>query len=105
MYEVLEVMRDRRYRERIFPVVINKAIYDVIDRVNYVKYWQQQYDELDNALKEIKIQNSGKLGEDLKIRQNIASNIAEFLDIVSDMNNPEVEDVYIAIKEGLQKIV
>lgn len=103
MYEVLEVLRDRNFRSKIFPAVIHKSIYNPVNRAGYVKYWQQKYNELENSLQEIGIQNIGKLGEDLKRIQNIASNIADFLDVISDMNNPEIADVKIVIGEKLKE--
>lgn len=42
MYEVLEIMRDRDYRDKIFPVVIFSEIYNPITRAKYVKYWQDE---------------------------------------------------------------
>lgn len=105
MYEVLEVMRDRNYRDKIFPAVINTSIYNPITRANYVKYWQQQYDELNESLQGIGVQNIGKLGDDLKRRQNIAANIAEFLEVISDMNNPAMTDVKIAVEKKIQSFV
>lgn len=101
MYEVLEVLRDRNFRDKIFPAVIDTDIYDSIGRVKYVKYWQQQYNKLKKSLHGIAAQNMGKMGEDLKRAQNIASNIADFLDTISDMNNPEIADVKIVIGEKL----
>lgn len=101
MYEVLEVMRDRYYRDRIFPAVISSGIYSPITRAKYVKYWQDEFRELDSTLKEINVQNLGNLNEDLKRRQDISSNIAEFLDVISDMNNPNIEDVCVIIEEKL----
>lgn len=103
MYEVLEVMRDRNYRDKIFPAVIYLGIYSPITRAKYVKYWQDEFRELESTLKEINVQNLGKLNEDLKRRQDISSNIAEFLDIVSDMNNPNIEDVCVVIEEKLSQ--
>ena len=103
MYEVLEVMRDRNYRDKIFPAVIYSGIYSPVTRAKYVKHWQDEFKELENTLKEINVQNLGKLNEDLKRRQDISSNIAEFLDVVSDMNNPNIEDVCIAIEEKLSQ--
>lgn len=103
MYEVLEVMRDRRFTERIFPVVINSEIYNPVIRAEYVKYWQEEYDKLNDSLQGINVQNLGRLGEDLKRAQDISANIAEFLDKVSDMNNPENENVCAAIEEKLQE--
>lgn len=103
MYEVLEVMRDRNYRDKIFPAVIYSGIYSPVTRAKYVKHWQDEFKELERTLKEINVQNLGKLNEDLKQRQDISSNIAEFLDAVSDMNNPNIADVCISIEEKLRQ--
>ena len=103
MYEVLEVMRDRNYSDKIFPAVIHSEIYSPIIRAKYVKYWQDEFSQLESALKDIDVQNLGKLNEDLKRRQDISSNISEFLDVVSDMNNPNIEDVCVAIEEKLSQ--
>lgn len=101
MYEVLEVMRDRNYNKKIFPVVINSGIYKPAIRAEYVKYWQKEYKDLRMALQEIELQNLGRLGDDLKRAQDISANIAEFLDMVSDMNNPAIGDVCTAIERKL----
>lgn len=103
MYEVLEVMRDRSYRAKIFPAVVYSKIYSPITRAKYVKHWQDEFKELENTLQEINMQNLGKLNEDLKQRQDIASNIAEFLDVICDMNNPNAEDVCVVIEEKLSQ--
>lgn len=103
MYEVLEVMRNRNYSEKIFPVVISSGIYKPMIRAEYVKYWQKEYTELRDSLQGIELQNLGKLGDDLKRAQNISANIAEFLDMVSDMNNPAVGDVCVAIEIKLKE--
>ena len=103
MYEVLEVMRDRNYRDKVFPAVIYSEIYNPITRAKYVKHWQNEFSELESTLKEINVQNLGKLNEDLKRRRDISSNIAEFLDVVSDMNNPNIEDACIVIEEKLSQ--
>ena len=101
MYEVLEVMRDRQYQDKIFPAVVHTGIYKPAIRASYVKHWQAEYEELKHDLEGIGIQNIGRLGEDLKRRQDISANIADFLDLVSDMNNPSISDVCTAIEEHL----
>lgn len=103
MYEVLEVMRDRNYRDKIFSAVIYSEIYYPITRAKYVKYWQDKFKELEDTLKEINVQNLGNLNEDLKRIQDISSNTAEFLDVVSYLNNPNVTDVCINIEEKLSQ--
>lgn len=101
MYEVLEVMRDRKYKDKIFPAVVYKGIYDPLIRANFVKYWQDELLKLRNVINGIDAQNLGPLTEDLKQRQDIASNIATFLGMVSDMNNPQIEDISDAIEKKL----
>jgi hypothetical protein len=101
MYEVLEVMRDRKYKDKIFPVVIYSGIYDPLIRANFVKYWQDELLKLKGVINGIDAQNLGPLTEDLKHRQDIASNIAEFLGMVSDMNNPQIGNVSEAIEKKL----
>lgn len=101
MYEVLQIMRDRNYRDRIFPAVINNEIYDSINRAKYVEYWQDEFKKLEEKLNYLSVQNLGKLPEDLKRRQDISSNIAEFLGVVSDMNNPNINDICEEIEKKL----
>lgn len=103
MYEVLEVMRDRDYKDKIFPAVIFSGIYDPIIRIDYVKYWEEEFIKLKEKLTGLSVENLGRLPEDLKRRQDISSNIANFLDVVSDMNNPNIEDVCVAIEEKLSQ--
>lgn len=102
MYEVIEVMRDDKYKNKIFPAVINHKIYEPIIRANYIKYWENQFNELHNVLAEISTQNLGNLTYDLKRYQDISSNIADFLSLVSDINNPNIADVSKRIEEKLK---
>lgn len=103
MYEILEVMRNRNYKEKIFPAVIDTSIYSPRGRIHYVKYWQKEFGELEEAMKGIETANLGKLPEDLKRAQDIASNIATFLDTVADMNNPQIQDINMAIENKLKE--
>ena len=103
MYEVLEMIKDHKYRNKIFPAVIDSGIYDPIQRIRYVKYWQDKYKKLKNETKEIDIQNLGTLPESLKKYQDIASNITTFIDSISDMNNPNISDITKVIIEKLTK--
>lgn len=101
MYEVLEVIKDRNYKNKIFPVIMNQAVYKPINRSYYVRYWEKEFEQLKNALQGISIQNLGKLNNDLRKFQEISSNIAEFLDAISDMNNPQIDNVADSIEKKL----
>ncbi|MBQ1172983.1 MAG: toll/interleukin-1 receptor domain-containing protein [Lachnospiraceae bacterium] len=101
MYEVMEVMRSKLYEKKIFPVVINKDIYEPIHRAKYIKYWTNKYNELKDELNGIQYDAIGKLGNDLKKIGDIKNNIGDFLDIISNMNNPEIVDVNEEIEKKL----
>lgn len=101
MYEVLEVMRDRKYKDKIFPAVVYTGIYTPAIRADFVKYWQEELSKLKEATNGIAPQNLGPLIENLKQLQDIAANIAEFLERVSDMNNPQIHDIADAIEKKL----
>lgn len=101
MYEVLEVMRDRKYKDKIFPAVIYQGIYNPSIRASFVIYWQDEFSKLKNVVTRINQQNLGPLTNDLKRQQDIASNIAEFLEMVSDMNNPHINNVSDIIEKKL----
>lgn len=103
MYEVLEVMRDRKYKDKIFPAVIYTDIYKSSTKVSFVKYWQNELSKIKEEIKGVEVQNLGKLGNKVKEYQNIASDIADFLEIVSDMNNPNIKNISEAIKNKLPK--
>jgi len=101
MYEVLEVMKDKNYREKIFPAIIDTRIYDSIIKIDYVKYWEDEFKKMEEKLSILSVQNLGRFPEELKRRQNISSNIAEFLNTISDMNNPKVKDICKEIEKKL----
>ena len=103
MYEVLEVMRDRKYRDKIFPAVVATGIYNAGIRAQYVIYWQTEYKKLNASLEGIATENIGNLGKDLKRLRDISSNVAEFLDMVAGMNNPAIKDVCKAIAYKLSE--
>ena len=54
-----------------------------------------------NELSGLEPYELGRSGEDLKQIQEIKTNIANFLDTVSDMNNPQIDDVCVAIEKKL----
>lgn len=102
MFEVLEMMKEQEYKERIFPAVVEQGIYDPIVRANYIKYWDQEYKNLEDTIKEIDLANVTELSEDLKRYKNIATSMGEFLKIVADMNNPNIQEVEIQIEKAIQ---
>ncbi|MBV4420178.1 toll/interleukin-1 receptor domain-containing protein [Clostridium tyrobutyricum] len=102
MYEVLEVMKEKDYENKIFPAVVESSIYSAGGRIPYIKYWEDKFNELRNQISEIDVVNAGSAIDDLKKTQSIRSSIDEFLAEVSDMNNPDVSNINLAIENKLK---
>lgn len=93
MYEVLEVMKERQYSKKIMPVVTNKDIYSFDEQCKYVAYWQDEAKKLHESIKTLDYTNGLPLGIKLKQTEDIARNIAEFLKIITDMKNPDMDNI------------
>jgi hypothetical protein len=106
IYEVLELMKDENYKARILTVVLDSVnIYNSIGRSEYIKYWNDEYKNLEEAIKNINDSISTiKLSEDLKIIREIKDTIGEFMHIVADLNNPGIDDINRDIAMKLRNI-
>jgi len=103
MFEVVEMMKEQKYGSRIFPAVVEQCIYDPLARAEYIGYWQRESDKLEAAIMGLEPVYSAELLVDLKYYKNIASSIGEFLSMVVDMNNPNVQDVEVQIENAILK--
>lgn len=103
MYEVLEVMRDRKYKDKIFPAIIEHKIYRDVNRLEYIKYWEMKYNDFDRRLKEIDTKNISCSVKTLKLYQDIAANIDEFLTDIAYLNNPSISNVPEKILQQLEE--
>ncbi|GLB27541.1 hypothetical protein LXJ15735_37820 [Lacrimispora xylanolytica] len=102
MYEVLEVMKEKKYQTRIFPAVIDSIIYSTDKQFEYVRYWQDRVKTLKLNLSSLEYTNGLALGHELKKAEDISRTIAEFLVTVSDMKNPAINNINDAIYEKLR---
>lgn len=93
MYEVLEIMKEPKYATKIFPAVINLDIYRMEKQIEYVKYWEDRGATLHKNLSTLQYTNGLALGQELKKVKDITGAIGEFMRTVSDMKNPQMQDV------------
>lgn len=117
MYEVMEVMRDRKYRDKIYCVILNENdkkyyseeaiksldrkgntvecnIYNAVGRINYNKYWNLKKKELSQLIEELDDELSRiEPLIDLRRIDDIVKNVGEFLNTVSDMKNESLEEL------------
>jgi len=87
MFEMVEVAKAQGLRERIFPIVLADAgIYKATGRIRYVRYWEKQIQELDEALKTVRGDNLVKLQEDLNVYAEIRRLFDDIAGTLRDMN-------------------
>lgn len=103
MFEVTEIMKEQEYRNRIFPAVVEQRIFDPLVRTEYIKYWQQECNKLENAMRDMEAANASELCADIKCYKNIAASIGEFLRLVANINNPKIEEIELQIEKMIQK--
>lgn len=103
MFEVTEVMKEQEYTDRIFPAVVEHDIYKPLGRAKYIQHWQQECDKLEATIKELELTNATELTVDLKRYKNIASSMGEFLTMVADRNNPDIQEIEIQIEKIILK--
>lgn len=87
MFEMVEVAKAQALRERIFPIVLSDAnIYKATGRIRYVRYWEDEIRELDEALKTVRGDNLRKLQDDLNVYAEIRRLFDGIADTLRDMN-------------------
>ena len=87
MFELVQIAKNGEFGDRIFPIVLPDAqIYNAIDRLKYVKYWENKVQELDTALKEVSAANLDGFREDIDLYTEIRQYLPRLANILKDMN-------------------
>lgn len=87
LFELLQVAKHGDFTDRIFPVVLDDArIYKAKDRIGYVRYWEQQIQELDAEMKTVSAAHMNGFREDIDLYSEIRTHLPRLADILKDMN-------------------
>ncbi len=88
MFELLEIHKNENLNERIFPIVLEEVkISSSSDRIEFVKYWENQLIELQNKVKELNsLSYIEGITDDLNLYSEIRNNIARLTGILRDIN-------------------
>jgi hypothetical protein len=87
MFELVQIAKNGQFYDRIFPIVLADAnIYKPVNRIKYIKYWEEQIQELDEAMKSVGAANLQGLREDIDSYTEIRRTIADLTNILKDMN-------------------
>ncbi len=88
MFELLQIFKNQDFYERIFPVVLDGVkISKATDRIELVKYWENEANSLDGKIRELKkLSNIQGVTDDLNLYTEIRNNIAKLTNILKDIN-------------------
>jgi hypothetical protein len=93
MFELVQIAKNGKFYNRIFPIVLTDAqIYKPVDRIKYVKYWEDEIKKLDDEMKGVSSANLQGFREAIDQYTEIRETIARLTNIIRDMNTltPEI---------------
>ncbi len=93
MYELLKILENDEYKERIFPVVLHDAkIDDPVEKLQYYQYWEEQIGRLNEGLKKVNdMAYIGPVQEELREYAEYKRMILEFTTLTADMISIRVD--------------
>jgi len=87
MYEVIKFIQEKKYIEKIFPIIIDKKddIFNKEKHINYISFWQNKYKRFGKKIN--KLENTGTAPSHVELDKidKIQSNIGEFLDKIAEL--------------------
>jgi hypothetical protein len=87
LFELLEIAKHGDFADRVFPVVLDSArIYKPLDRLRYVRYWEEQIAEFDEALKSVSAANLQGFRDEIDLYTQIRAELPRLADILKNMN-------------------
>lgn len=96
MFELLEIAENQSFYDRIFPIVLHDAdVYDAVNRINYIKHWDDKITELNLAIKTVGIvTNIQSILDEINLFGRIRATIDNLTNTLKDMNTltPEMHE-------------
>lgn len=95
MFELLEVQKSGDFYERIFPLVLPDAnIYKSTGIISYLKYWEDQIDDLDAAIKGLdSFADTQGIRDDIDLFTDIRGAIAKLATTFRNMNTLTIAEM------------
>src|SRR5215208_2859984 len=92
MFELVEIAKNKDLYDRIFPIVLGDSdIYNPVNRIKYIKYWEDKLKELDEAMRSVSSANLQGMREETDSYDEIRDNISNLTFFLKDMNTLTAE--------------
>jgi len=87
MFELVEISKKGNFYDRVVPLLLESAkIFDPVDRIEYIKYWEEKISTLTESMRSVDPANLQGIREDLDLYTEIRATIAKLADILKNMN-------------------
>ena len=94
MFEAIQVLKEKNYIKKVLPILVNKPrIFDPKERIDIIKFWKTQKEELEKKTKSIDPMNSIGILKELKLIDEIYDNIDFLLSDITNNLNISFEDL------------
>jgi hypothetical protein len=95
MYELREIYNNQDFRKRVYPIVISGTqFHEPVDRVPYIKHWEEKKAKLEKELTTIGREYTRNLNAAVDDYANFRQLMDELLSILADMNTL-TEDIHV----------
>jgi len=95
MFELVEIAKNKDFYDRVFPIVLGDAdIYNPVNRIKYIKHWEEKLKELDDAMKSVSSANLQGMRDEIDSYDEIRDNISNLTFLLKNMNTltPEMHE-------------
>ena len=93
MYEVIEFLKEKDFKDKLLPVVLDDVSLDPKGKAKYQEYWKKEYDELVEVADELPPEDRVTQDKDLRHYKLISMQIGDFLDTLSDLRFESYENL------------
>jgi len=95
MFELVEIAKNKDLYDRVFPIVLGDAdIYNPVNRIKYIKHWEEKLKELDEAMRSVSSANLQGVRDEIDSYDEIRDNVSNLTFFLKDMNTltPEMHE-------------
>lgn len=88
MFELVEIAANKDFADRVFPIVLSDAkIYEAVDRIDYLKHWEQKKADLDTKMRSLKeLTHTPGISEELNDYDRFRDEIDRLTTVIKNMN-------------------
>ena len=103
LFEVIQLMKDENWDKHTMYVIMDdaKTLYNLGGQLDYIQYWENHYKDIYKKIEQLPLESAHKQIEQLNKITTIKKEIGEFLNKVSDANNPSTDEVISRIKHRI----